>query len=258
MTRGRWGGRLTSRPLPENDETLDALSAADREELALHWLARAQSERRVGEAFAFIRDQLQQTGADASLVALADRAVDDEQRHFELSRQVASRFAGRSLPAPEPLPLAIPQHPGASAELLPALWVLGQCAFNETFASGVLEASLAAAEGPLAKAALRELLSDEVDHARLGWTYLAALEPGRRAEVGRWLLRLGRANLRMWRTAPREYPSRPELVTQGALSLELLEPALLGALGELIIPGFEHLGLPTDELKTWLADGAPT
>jgi hypothetical protein len=158
----------------------------------------------------------------------------------------------------EPLPLTIPRHPQAGASFEKILWVVGHCAFNETFASSVLEHGLRAATGPLAKAALRELLSDEVDHARIGWAFLATLEPRVRAQIGPWLVSLAEANLRAWRTTPREYPSDVTLVTQGALSRELLETALRDAVDTLLIPGFASLQLDVEDLKRWAAAGAPT
>src|SRR5688572_18276616 len=95
--QGRWGGRLTSRPLPSEDTSLEQLSAEERAVLARIWLHRAAMERRVADSFEVIRGALERRRAPDELVALAVRAVDDEHRHTELSRVVASRFAGREL-----------------------------------------------------------------------------------------------------------------------------------------------------------------
>lgn len=255
---GRWQGRLTSRPLPEADESIDRLSPEARRELASHWLARAASERRVADAFVVVRDALVASDAPNDLVALATRAIDDEHRHTELARHVASRFAGEALQEPARLTLVVPVHPHASPELVRALHVLGHCALNETFASAVLEAALHASTGALAKAALRELLSDEIDHARIGWGYLASLSPEVRRALVPFLPELLRANLRAWRTTEREYPSDPSLVTHGALTATLIESSLQTALLTLVMPGFVHLGMPTDALTDWIASGAPT
>jgi hypothetical protein len=129
---------------------------------------------------------------------------------------------------------------------------------NETFASAVLESSLAAAKGALAKAALRELLSDEVDHARIGWAHLARLSEGERARVQPFLAQLLRANLRMWREAERPYGEQPAIAEHGGMNRALLEPALMQALSTLIVPGLQHVGFVTTDLERWLADGAPT
>ena len=255
---GRWGGRLTSRPLPESDPELEALSDEQRDQLVQIWLARASSERRVADASVVIRDALEQCHGNAQLIALSARAVDDEYRHAELSRIVAARTAGRELDAPERLSLVIPRHQGAPDWLIPTLHILGHSAMNETFASAFLEASLAFAKAPLGRAALRELLSDEVDHARIGWGHLASLKASERAELVPWLDSLVYANLKMWRDTPRSYSIDPVLHRHGVPPADAIERALLGAVRELIIPGLAHFGLPTASLELWLSNGAPT
>jgi hypothetical protein len=255
---GRWGGRLTGRPLPEVDVELDALDDAQRAELVEVWLGRTASERRVADAFEVVRDALVALGAGSELVALATRAVDDEYRHEELSRRVASRFAGRELEPPPRLTLVVPQHPGAGGALLHTLHVLGHSAMNETFASAFLETSLAFAKAPLARAAVQELLADEIDHARLGWALLAGLDEAARRAVEPWLLPMVRANLKMWRSAPRPYSTDSAVHRHGAPPLDAVEASLRGAVAELLIPGFGQFGLATEPLRAWLADGAPT
>jgi len=247
-SEGRWNGALTQRPLPE-DAALDELSPAARAELAEHWLLRGASERRVADAFVVIREALRARDAEAPLLALAERAIDDELRHTEICRVVASKFAGAEQPSPALLVLSVPEHAGASPALRQSLHIVGHCALNETLASSVLEAALEVTTGTLAKAALRELLSDEVDHARIGWGYLSSLHARERAQLASWLPGLVRANLRMWRDASRLEPSDATLVQHGALSRELVERALRSGLRDLVLPGFEQLGVATLDVR---------
>jgi hypothetical protein len=256
--QGRWGGRLTNRPLPRKDVEIDRLSDQQRDELALIWLGRAASERRVADAFKVIHNALDDLGSSGELIALATRAVDDEYRHAELSRLVASRYAGQQLEPPARLELVVPEHPDAPARLRHTLHILGHCAMNETFASAFLDVSLNYARGSLASAALRALFSDEIDHARLGWAHLAELRESDRSEIIPWLPALVHANLKMWRDTTRPYPTDSLLHRHGAPPAEAVEQALLNAIRQLIIPGLEHFGLPTDVLRRWLAAGAPT
>ncbi|MCU0654267.1 MAG: hypothetical protein MUF64_02935 [Polyangiaceae bacterium] len=255
---GRWGGRLTSRPLPATDASIEALADEERGELVDIWQARAASELRVATSFEVIAADLRVLRADPLLVALAERGIDDEHRHHQLCLLVASRLKGAEVEPPEPLLHAVPQHPGAPERLLPSLHVLGHCVMNETFASAFLEASLAAAQGPVTQAAVRELLSDEIDHARIGWAYLASATAQLRSELQPWLLDVAQANLRMWRQTPRAYPTNPRVVEQGAPSALLVEQALGAGLRDLIVPGLEHLGFDVSGLHAWLDAGAPT
>jgi hypothetical protein len=256
---GRWGGKLTRRPLPEVDPSIDALSPADRERLAAIWITRTAMERRVADSFEIIKGALERRGADASLVDLATRAIDDEYRHTELSRVVASRFAGRELPSPERLVLEPPKHKGASPELRDTLFIVGHCLLNETTASVFLEVCLSHAKGALAKAALAELLSDEIDHGRIGWAHLAAASEATRAEVARWLLPMSYLNLRIWKSETPEDPEHSEALTHhGAPPSRVLHEALAESMNALVVPGLEQLGIHTAPLRAWLDAGAFT
>ena len=138
------------------------------------------------------------------------------------------------------------------------LHVVGQCALNETFATAVLEASLAEAKGELAQAALRELLADEVEHARIGWTLIGSLSEGNRRAIEPWLFALIHGSVHTWRSTPRSYPTDDRLVAHGAITLSLLDRALLAGLRDMIVPGFEHLGFNLEKVHAWIAAGAPT
>lgn len=216
-------------------------------------------ERRVGDSFVVIRDALVRRNARSELVTLAERAIDDEMRHEELSRVVASRFAGKELPSPPLLSLEVPKHDGASPELRDTLHIVGQCIFNETTAAAYLETSLEHAKGELARAALRELLSDEIDHGRIGWAHLAACHAHARAQVAPWILPMAWLNLRNWRHETPLGPVHTEALTeQGVPPAPILHAAFIDALRTLIVPGLKQLGIATDALEQWLDDGAYT
>jgi hypothetical protein len=257
--RGRWGGRLTSRPLPDADPLLDALAPEARRRLAAVWHWRAGMERRVADSFEVVQGALARRGAPQALLELAERAVDDEYRHTELSRVVASRFAGEELGAAERLALVVPKHAGASPELRDALHVVGQCVLNETTAGAFLEACLAHAEGAVAKTALREILSDEIDHGRIGWAFLASIDAAERAAIGRWLLPMAYTNLRQWRLESPADPAYLDAMAQhGAPPAPAIHAALVDALRALIVPGLRELRVDTGPLEAWLDAGAST
>jgi hypothetical protein len=256
---GRWRGKLTRRTLPLEDASIDELLPAHRRKLAGIWLNRAAMERRVADSFEVIRDALVRRGAKSSLVELAVRAIDDEYRHAELSRVVASRFLGSDLPPPARLVLEVPKHAGASAELRDTLFVVGQCLLNETTAGAFLEVCLEHARGELARVALQELLSDEIDHGRIGWAELAAEEPRMREQVGRWLLPMAYLNLQLWRKeTPHDPEHHPVLTLHGAPPASVIHAALVGALTSLIIPGLKQLAIDTRALESWVSAGADT
>jgi hypothetical protein len=256
---GRWAGRLTQKPLPQQDPSIDALSPHARRKLAGIWLSRAAMERRVADSFGVIARALKRCRAPAALIELAQRSIDDEYRHAELSRVVASRFAGRELPSPALLDLEVPEHRGASEELRDTLHVVGQCILNETTATAFLETCMAHATGTLARHALRELLSDEVDHGRIGWAYLASIPAETRRQVGPWILPMAYLNLRLWKEeSPIDPEHLPELGAHGAPPGEVIHEALVDALTTLIVPGLRELDVPTAAVERWIAKGAFT
>lgn len=256
---GRWSGRVTRRPLPESAPSMRGLSRDERSTLANLWLSQAATERRVASSFEVVHRALTELGADAGLVAIAGRAVDDEMRHAALCHEMAARYLGRPPVLPPMLRFEHPTHPEArSDDLRRALYVVGQCAFNETFASAYLELCLAGATVPLARAALRELLSDEIDHARIGWAFLSTLPASTRAELQDWLLPLATCNLREWRSLQLPEGPRGVLAAHGVPAREAIERSLREALEAMIIPGFERFGFSAEPLRRWAGEGAPT
>jgi hypothetical protein len=212
----------------------------------------------VGLSFGVVHEALLTLDAPKPLCDLAERAVDDEMRHGELCRMVASHYAGKELDLHPDLPFSYPAHEAASDALRPLLHVVGQCCFNETIASSFLEASVEAATDPFAKAALRELLSDEIDHGRIGWAAIAASPAQVRGQLQAWLLPLARGNLKMWRDASRPYPDADALEAHGAPSAARVEQALVTAFVGLIIPGLQALGFDVAPMQAWVDRGAPT
>jgi hypothetical protein len=228
------------RPLADDDLTIARLSDGERRAVAEVWAGRAAAERTAAESFAVIGDDLAAVGAPAELIALARRAVDDELRHAELCRRVASAYRGAPLPPPAPLPLRVPVHAGAAPEVRRALHVVGMCCLNETTGSAFLEACLAEAHAPLARAALRALLSDEIDHARIGWGFLSSAASLRPA-IAAWVPSLLEGNRRAWRERLRT--GGGALAAHGCPTAARVDAALEGAERDLILPGLRRAGL---------------
>jgi hypothetical protein len=235
---------LTRRPLPIDDPSIAALSRDEREIATLVWAGRAEAELRAAGSFAYLADVLPAAGAAPALTALARRAITDERRHAELCWRVASAYAGRELAPPRHLPVSVPRHGRASVELRRVLHVVGMSCLNETTGSAFLELCRAGATGALARGALHELLTDEIDHARLGWAFVAspAVSGAARAELAAWLPELIAANLVAWRRRPR-YPITPALVAHGCPAWDAVDAAVVAAIDELLLPGFARAGV---------------
>jgi hypothetical protein len=243
--------RLSRRPLPEPDASIARLSDEDRRLLVGSWGGRAGAELAGAESFRIIAAALRDLGAEPELQALAARAVDDELWHSEICHQVASIYAGRALPAPVVPAHQIPEHAGAGEALRRTLHVVGQCCINETSAAAFYETCLAGARTSLSRAALRALLSDEIDHARVGWAHLGSplVDGETRAGVAAWLPSMIAANLRAWRERAAA-PERAALIENGTPSFAAGDRAIVGALRDLLRPGFARLGFDVGALPS--------
>jgi len=225
------------RPLPPADASIEALSPEDRALLARVWTERAENELGAGAVFAAIAAGLFGEGAGAEVLWLASRAVCDELRHAEICRHVAACYAGRALP--RPAPPTIDEGPRSAG-----VYAVLNGAIHETIGSAVLTACFEEAEGPMVRAAVRELLADEVDHARVGWALLGAdrLAPRLRCEIGAALPALLRVARERWLARAEELP---EVLPRGHGCLprrEVVE-VVEHALQSLVLPGFAHVGL---------------
>ena len=247
--------RPTRWPLPD-DSSIDALPPDERQAIGRLWAGRIQGELRAIPAFAYLAEALSDLGAGADLIALAARASDDERRHASLCATVASRYLGREVEvAPDP-PLDLPALEGAPPVLRKVLHVIGLSCLNETTSSAFIEAALKGATAPLATAALRELLSDEVDHARIGWALLASplLDESFRALISRWLPALVAANLRVWHRPLPAAPWPASFAEHGCPSTEVSNEAVRVATRELILPGFAHVGIDASGVTALASD----
>jgi hypothetical protein len=108
-------------------------------------------------------------------------------------------------------------------------------------------------------------LSDEVDHARIGWASLGPLPPTLREELAPWIHPLAVANLREWRKLTlletklfSESAETIVLARHGFLEKSRIEEALFEGMRDLIAPGLALVGLRTAPLNRWLDSGAPT
>lgn len=239
--------------LPFDDPSVDALSDADRRAIAEHWRRRSRSELVVGRAFAAMVPVLQERGATAVVLEMLVRGASDEERHAALCVKLAETYAGAPVAPPEVTHVALPRFGVGDEELEHALLVAGMCCVNETLATAWLGACLDAATAPLAVAANRVHLQDEIDHARLGWAHLAsnAVSRATRGALGECLPALLEANAPAWE---RDDPALPAhgIPAHGHVGTRASRRVAHDALRDLVLPGFAHVGVDTRAAQAWL------
>ena len=229
-------------------------SEAARRKIAEILIKRGRSELHVAAAFAQITRELIDVGADEVVLRLAADAVADEVRHAGLWFGVAARFAGAPVPWQSAGAARLPTHPGAEPWLVPALHVVGLCCINETIASVRLRGCLEHTTDPEVRATLREILSDEIDHARLGWAFLASksVDERTRAALATWLPRLLGANIdALFQDV--EGKLDEGFFDQGIPSAARTRAIVASALEDVVLPGFASVGIATRPAREWMA-----
>jgi hypothetical protein len=242
----------------EAPEGAGDLSDADRLLVAATCARRAELELRGAAAFTVVTQALVDLRADARIVDLSARAIAEEIRHSEIYLELASDYARASLPRPEMAPIEVPAHEGVAPEVRRLLHVVGMCSINETMACAFLELSLAGATSATVRAGLREVLSDEIRHARIGWAYLASagVTESARREVGRRLVPMLCAQLEGWWRQVETLPAG-EVATHACPSGAAITEATLKSLDDLVLPGFQTVGIDVSEARRYAAGDAP-
>lgn len=232
------------------DDVIDALEAGMRALVGREWQRRADVELTAASLTERLVQGLLLDGAVPEVLELATNAVAEEARHARICHGVAERYLACALPAPRARSLheaSFGNAPPAVNRLL--LFVLHSCV-NETLATVCLREGLKLAESPTVKAATQQLLRDDLKHARMGWAHLAssAVDDTARAHVGAALpvlLRLGHAG---WLEEPR---SGIDVPAHGVLGNPSFPPLMHAAFRDVILPGFEHVGIDTRGARAW-------
>jgi hypothetical protein len=133
--------------------------------------------------------------------------------------------------------------------------LVAACCVAESGSVAVLTSLLAAAREPGLRAVLRELTVDEVDHARLGWAWLAC-EHRRGATdfLGPLLPAMLEGSIDddlFGRVDPAR--NDPRLVDAGVLPQAARRDLWVRTLEEVILPGLEGVGVDSRPGRAWLA-----
>ena len=246
--------RLRSRDeeaLPWHDEAVDRLEPDARRRVGEYWQGRASAELRVAAAFASFAGMLRATGTEPAVLELIDASVENERYHARLCERLACRYLGTPIPAPETGEVRLPAMPELEAPTRTALYAAGLCAVNESIATVWLKHCLARSATELSRAVNQIHLSDEISHARVGWAHLASawVTPAMRAAIAPRLVTLIRANVGQWLASS-------TLTGFGVPEHGLPDPAeqrahVLGAVRNVVIPGFDHVGVDVSLARRW-------
>jgi hypothetical protein len=245
-----------SRRLPQQDPTIGGLDEASRGHACSTNLRRARLELQGAAAFTVVTQALIELRAPAAIVSLCASAIAEELRHSEIYVTLARAYGGGVVDAPRPSPIEVPRYPEAGADGERLLHVLGMCCVNETMACSFLELCFAKAVAPLAREGIRQILQDEIRHARVGWAYLGSADVGdaERRLASAWLLPMLRTQWRSWRDHVALLPEI-DLAEHGCPSPSSILAVSWSSIRQLVLPGLGRAGVDIAEAHRWASAG---
>lgn len=238
----------------ESKKAILELHPTLRLRIGIQWHVRATAELRVAGVFSRVSQGLLEHGADPQVLRIAARAVSDEVRHASICASLAHHYLDKEVDWPAPGVSPMPKLAHAPAELKPTLHAVAMGCVNETIASAWLESSLRGATVPAARAAIRELIADDIHHARMGWAHLASsfVSKEARQQVGSWLPALLEAAAKPWTLKGKLHV--PEGAPEHAVPSEAdTLRVTTSTVHHVILPGFEALGVSTLAAREWCA-----
>ncbi|HEX3595955.1 MAG TPA: ferritin-like domain-containing protein [Polyangiaceae bacterium] len=239
---------------------LEALIPPNTEELirarvAGTWAFRTRAEIEATARFARIATELAGVGATDVVVQGAREASEDEARHRELCAKLAEEWGDTN--ARDHFP---PRERIGRSDMDPRdrlLWeMVAVCCVSETMNTSLMTRCMEVAKDPEIHTTLRELLKDEVRHARLGWAHLAAERAaGRGAFLADVLPLLLEASIEPgflegtlvapWTDAMYDYGELP--------SPELVQ-IFVDTLNLVVFKGLDAVGVDTSKGRAWLEE----
>jgi len=234
--------------LPARDAEIERLTDAERNAIASHWLDRASAELSVAVSFELLRPRLKDVGAAEVVLALIDKAIDDEARHGHLCARVAASYLGRlgraDVTLPTPRDGTLPVFGTNDERMETALITIGMCCINESIACEWIRSCWQAASSQTAILANKVHLKDEIDHARLGWAHVAspAFTPKLKRDLEPWIPKLVAVNVAQWKTPDPHLPAEG-IPAHGHLSRAANDAVIEAALADVVHPGLVHVGL---------------
>jgi hypothetical protein len=186
------------------------------------------------------------------------RAASDEVRHAEICRRAAVCFLGEdAVPARLRGAPRVPPYARVPLAERALFHVVEMCCLSETLTGVYLTETLAQTVHPTMRAVLESLLEDEIDHGRVGWAHLAASArelplDGLARALPDMLDRTYAPPLRAAAADPE--PNLPARSAVGHLGNDACPGIFRQALHEVILPGFETLGVDVGALRHRIDD----
>ncbi|MBK6683887.1 MAG: ferritin-like domain-containing protein [Deltaproteobacteria bacterium] len=209
------------------------------------WRGRMENEHASSLVFAGLLGQAVEAGASARDQADLAQMILEEQHHARRCAAMLKALGGEPvgrLPPVRPLP----RHEDTTRRLAYFRNLLSVCCLSETVAVALIDAERLALEGAVPGQVLKEILADEVGHARFGWRTLeaAGLTAEELADLDRYL-QTALPHLvahELAHLSPLPVPTEA-LAEAGVCDGALARDVFWSTVEEVIVPSLKKLGL---------------
>jgi hypothetical protein len=231
------------------------LTEEDRARAIATWKGRMVNEHISARVFASLIPQMMKAGVDAEWQHEVAAMIQDELRHGQQCAAVVHALGGQALAELPPL-ADVPEHEDAGPLEAFLRNVIHISCMSETVAVALIRSEQQEVAPPEMAETLRQILGDEVRHARFGWRVLRALAPRidepMRKRLGQYLViafhHLREHELAHLPTEPVPSSAANEVgVCDGRDARRLF----FDTVTQVIIPGLEKCRLPAQ--KAWEA-----
>jgi len=233
----------------------DDVGISLRQTVIKTWTFRANAELEARQRFMRLFQQLQAIEAAPIVLELTQNAIQEEERHLAICKELVMHYGGKEENgwgegegAKEIAPNRLSLRERVLYELV------AFCCITESLNASLMTAILDHAKAPIIRRAGREILKDEISHARIGWAFLAAeRQSGRGAFLGAYLPAMlqGAINEEVFEQ-PFAKQWHPSFLEHGELPLPYRVRLFKTCLEEVVFPGLEAFGVDCSQGKSWL------
>ena len=210
------------------------------------WAFRARVEREATARFARLAAEIASFDPGSPVIAMLQKAADDERRHAQLCADLAGDADSGAASDARIAPASFDARSATLYETVAA------CCITETESVATVASLLSEEADPQVREVLHEIARDEVGHSRMGWAHLAreaaAMDV---AFLSRWIPSMLAGSI-----GP-DSPEDEELLRYGVLSPARKRQIFALTLLEVIFPGLEQFGIDTAPARAWLSARSP-
>ena len=221
---------------------------------AWEWHCRHGFELEARSRFARLTDALKAHHAAEPIVALTARAAQDEHRHAHQCRDIIAHLGGKVPEDQQTVSKQIaPERMSDRAALLYEM--VAMSCVTETLSCTILSALVERTDNPFLKQSMRSILSDEVNHSRLGWAYLADVKhrgPARLISDYLPAMLAGTVSEELF-DEEASHLHTTELDGLGVLNRADRLRIFLETMRTVVFPGLEQYGIDTAAGERWLS-----